>query len=1729
MASKPTASADELVNVRLKQKKTSILGLSLKPRQYQTELCNRALEQNVVIYLGTGLGKTFVTVLYLNSPQIAAQIHEGKKVVFLAPTQDLIKQQAEYINRQTLYRVKIFCGRSAHCGEHIDHWDKEIWEQEIAKVDLLFMTPQIFAAAISTNILDWSQFSTLIFDEVHHASRNKKKQESKHPYGQILSHYKTYFGQSGRCDPPRMIGLTASVINSMPKDRSDITQEVKYLERMLHATCVTDLDVQDRRPVSGLSVFSAREINEDNDVLTSILVNLKVKIDETLQTNQSNNLLKRNPRDLTREQMRILAFTNRLKLATAGISIKPASFAKVIDGLIGIRKKCGLYALKAICQSIVDALDRPHTQAFLSPDIQAVYQDFSTILKIICKSLEVFSENDSNKQLLSYSRPKVLALLNTLKHEYSAIQSGDSRKSSFSCIVFVRSRLEVVALNLLVQRISQLPEYNFIKCDFAIGLAAAQASKYACITKRKPVEQYAMLKEFREGKRNVIITTSVLEEGIDLPVCSTVIRYDLARNFREYVQSRGRARQEISSFISVCESKAVLETEGSLNIMHDFELTLKEVLRNNNSIGSTVSHHQVRASSLLDEEDQEDFFLAKGGAIKISSTTARTIINMYCNQLSKNTPFLEGVTYSMVQPTVETFKVTLYLPSGSPLAGGIEGRVKSAAHLAENSALVAAVKALYELKELNENGVPTRCNDTNVNHLLASIGLEPKYDPLDENLEGITEIVNDKEVYFFRPRSSQPANYLSRDYENRLYKLIKLRYVGLPGQVRADVAHYFEKCVYGLIVDSFTSNEFIPGILHSHYGVFRVDYDVIDNIRIMRREDHHEYLNYTHKMLTRCLTLGPIKTQDLAYRCLFYVVPLNEKDQPDLRKMHESFQAPPVWKLATNDIVKLSFHYIRNNRDKNNNQLMLVKQVRSDLNAKSIIPGRRSETFLEHAESNYGRNVIREIDQPVIEVVPLSAEFASMKEAKKIRVAHNTQSLFYLAQFLELFDRDPACVLQAFNKPEIFMRLYQVTAVQELDRKFVHGTQDHRVEIPADVRVSPAEIELPEKAIAEPTEVGVSDDESFEYGSGEDDSSESLDGEEGEFEEEVANSDDGASDSSETDSDDIAENEYKQLLMRRNLNLNDDGDDDYKAGKWDLSKYQVANLPKTDYTRQEHFHSEPDIAYDSNYPKSIMDLSSEIRPTLLSLLDKLRNIELRMTSDAAFSNQEEELSKRTAKVDKTIQPTISFTEPLRNGSRERSLLEALTLRRATVAYNLESLENIGDSYLKYLTSVVLFKSTDGNEGMLSLARSLLTCNKRFTYLAKKRQLGFYAITRPFSKDDLAYTLGRPVRQGCSPRQFYNRMRPKDLADIFESLVGSYLLYQGEYETLLLIEWLGIDVISKEPSLFAEIHERSVIFSRAPRPLLFDNREIRDYFEYFKKSNQPFEDIISYKFNDPSYLMQAFTHATALKKCTRSYERLELLGDAILDYAVSRHLSTTSASKDPGQLTASRSALVNNYAFARLALKYKFDLFIQHTNLELHDELTRTRIALDEDPEMGFVDMTNFDKIVKLLGDVFESVAGAIYLDSGNSVTSVWEVYWPMMKESIEKELREPTKNPTATLYEMFPGKDRITFEPHKQKTADGDVIEVRCKVVGFGEFEGTGLTERQAKLRAVLEALKNPPSEEMRNRINQDFLDSERVAGRMPPPRRGRGGRGRGRGAYRGPSGRALARPYSRK
>ena len=137
--------------------------------------------------------------------------------------------------------------------------------------------------------------------------------------------------------------------------------------------------------------------------------------------------------------------------------------------------------------------------------------------------------------------------------------------------------------------------------------------------------------------------------------------------------------------------------------------------------------------------------------------------------------------------------------------------------------------------------------------------------------------------------------------------------------------------------------------------------------------------------------------------------------------------------------------------------------------------------------------------------------------------------------------------------------------------------------------------------------------------------------------------------------------------------------------------------------------------------------------------------------------------------------------------------------------------------------------------------------------------------------------------------------------------------------------------------------------------------------------------MGYKFINPDLLKQALTHKSITEKNYLSYERLEFLGDAVLQLAVSEYLYSSFPKKSEGFLTKSRSSLVNANTLFQLG-----------SMLRIHEFC-----IVDKGLEVS-----NTPAQAKLLSNFVEAIIGAIYLDRGYDNAVHFIEKWIIKKNDI---------------------------------------------------------------------------------------------------------------------------------
>ena len=138
-------------------------------------------------------------------------------------------------------------------------------------------------------------------------------------------------------------------------------------------------------------------------------------------------------------------------------------------------------------------------------------------------------------------------------------------------------------------------------------------------------------------------------------------------------------------------------------------------------------------------------------------------------------------------------------------------------------------------------------------------------------------------------------------------------------------------------------------------------------------------------------------------------------------------------------------------------------------------------------------------------------------------------------------------------------------------------------------------------------------------------------------------------------------------------------------------------------------------------------------------------------------------------------------------------------------------------------------------------------------------------------------------------------------------------------------------------------------------------KLKQYFLDKSDSVSILEKKINYIFHNKEYLNQAFTHKSLNTEPRKNYERLEFLGDAVIDIIVSRELMRDFPEGDEGLLTQRRAALVQKPYLASIG--HLLDL-MDYLMIEKSVNLEIEKIA------------------EKQQANLFEALIGAVYLDGG---------------------------------------------------------------------------------------------------------------------------------------------------
>jgi dsRNA-specific ribonuclease len=368
-------------------------------------------------------------------------------------------------------------------------------------------------------------------------------------------------------------------------------------------------------------------------------------------------------------------------------------------------------------------------------------------------------------------------------------------------------------------------------------------------------------------------------------------------------------------------------------------------------------------------------------------------------------------------------------------------------------------------------------------------------------------------------------------------------------------------------------------------------------------------------------------------------------------------------------------------------------------------------------------------------------------------------------------------------------------------------------------------------------------------------------------------------------------------------------------------------------------------------------------------------------------------------VGETLRTTL--LAPVAFESADLPLIIRVITSSATDDDNYQRLEFLGDCILKFIASVHLMShKLKWPESLLTGHKGRIVSNGFLARASLAARLDKFVITKRFTGSKWSPRYSRDLLAEDEPAPTVERSS-KLIADVIESLIGASYRVGGFDKAFMCIQTL----LPLEPWTSVPV-ANTILYEAAPTDTTSINLSM-------------LEKLVGRTFDKKTILLEALTHASfqgANTQTHSSYERLEFVGDAVLDYIVSKRLYAHEPPLSHQKMHGIRTAMVNaSYLAFRMfettvpeettnkttmqpetqhRALWQFlrsGTFAVNVNRDValrQHELVKDQIdaALDSDARYPW-HLLSLTDAPKFLSDIVESVIGAIYIDSRGDISA----------------------------------------------------------------------------------------------------------------------------------------------
>ncbi|ORX40857.1 hypothetical protein BD324DRAFT_644144 [Kockovaella imperatae] len=495
-------------------------------RDYQWDIIRACFTDNCLVALPTGLGKTFVAgVVMLNF----YRWFPTGKIVFLAPTKPLVNQQIEACQMTCgipSSAAAVMTGQSVPARERVKLWaDRRVF----------YCTPQTLDNDLKTGAIDPRDIVLVVFDEAHKAS-------GSYAYTTILAYITAqnpYF---------RVLALTATPGADVPR--------VQAVVDALHISRIEIREAEEpeirkymnEKRTEKHTVFMGEVIEGFRDRWAALMRPYVQKlVDKDILNERDLDVKRLKPFRLTAKRMEIARDRHSSLKWCFGSLQALEKMARAMGHLL----EFSLGMFHTTLQDIAGGVNANGKKASTKGNSNALRNnyEFTRLLRDVDAEMNSIRIGQRGKTRAD-RHPKMVKTLELLIHHFTEAQEDEEVhgvKNDTRAMVFCSFRECVMEI---VEMLNDHP--GLLRATKFVGQSQGKQEADKGFNQK---EQKKTIADFKEGKFNVLVSTSIGEEGLDIGEVDFVVIYDMPKQSIKLLQRIGRTGRKRDGKVHVLMSE----------------------------------------------------------------------------------------------------------------------------------------------------------------------------------------------------------------------------------------------------------------------------------------------------------------------------------------------------------------------------------------------------------------------------------------------------------------------------------------------------------------------------------------------------------------------------------------------------------------------------------------------------------------------------------------------------------------------------------------------------------------------------------------------------------------------------------------------------------------------------------------------------------------------------------------------------------------------------------------------------------------------------------------------------------------------------------------------------------------------------------------------------------------------------------------------------------------------